>query len=405
MADTNKIGRPLLRMATAILDSLRQAIVEPQLPVLPQREWERAQQLRRQLLIARQRGWQGAAEELLWDFKGAVRILSRYVDAGCREIDSLPDVSAKPLLNLRQMYDELDALQTEFGEFDCNLKQHTISIVTDPITLEDIGLGPFQIVLHWDRLNQQRSYEVVAIEPYAATTQDDVPHPHVQGQALCEGDGKAAIRSALQQGRLCDFFLLVTQILQTYNAGSAYVRLEQWTGSCCSDCGDTINGDDVCSCNRCGSTTCYECSCGCAKCDDYCCSECRGRCHGCDETHCRGCLSSCSDCGQDFCEECLLDERCQDCRETADETPPVDETLELVLEPAPTPADAAIQPDGVGEAVVPARPRPDRSGWLRDLSGRRLLEDRRRAARATKLHLHDGSLRRCRRRRLLRFAS
>ncbi len=127
MADTNKIERPLLRMATAILDSLRQAIVEPQLPVLPQREWDRAQQLRRQLLIARQRGWQGAAEELLWDFKGAVRILSRYVDAGCREIDSLPDESAKPLLNLRQMYDELDALQTEFGEFDCDLKQHTIS--------------------------------------------------------------------------------------------------------------------------------------------------------------------------------------------------------------------------------------------------------------------------------------
>ncbi len=313
MADTNKIERPLLRMATAILDSLRQAIVEPQLPVFPQREWERTQQLRRQLLIARQRGWQGAAEELLWDFKGSVRILSRYVDACCREIDSLPDESAKPMLNLRQMYDELDALQTEFGEFDCDLKQHTISIVTDPIALEEIDLGPFQIVLHWDRLTQPRAYEVVALEPNAATSHDDVPHPHVQGQALCEGDGKAAIRSALQQGRLCDFFLLVTQILQTYNAGSAYVRLEQWTGGV--------------------------------------------------------------------------------------------EIPELVPEPTSPPADIAIQPDGVGEVVVPARPRPDRSGWVRDFGGRRLLADRRRAARQTKLHLRDGSLRRCRRRRLLRFAS
>ena len=159
MADnyTSKIERPLLRMATAILDSLRQAVVEPPVPVLPQRDWERAQQLRRQLLIARDRGWQGAAEELLWDFKGAVRNLSRYVDACCREIDNLPDASPEPTLNLRQMYDELDALQTEFGEFDCDLKKTTISIVTDSITLEEIDLGSFQIVLHWDRLNQPRA--------------------------------------------------------------------------------------------------------------------------------------------------------------------------------------------------------------------------------------------------------
>ena len=57
MADnhTNKIERPLLRMATAILDSLRQAEVEPSLPVLPQRDWDRTQQLRQHQLIARER--------------------------------------------------------------------------------------------------------------------------------------------------------------------------------------------------------------------------------------------------------------------------------------------------------------------------------------------------------------
>ena len=398
---TNKIERPLLRMATAILDSLRQAVIEPPLPVLPQRDWERTQQLRRQLLIARDRGWRGAAEELLWDFKGAVRNLSRYIDGCCREIDKLSDLPAKPILTLRHVYEELDALQSEFGEFDCDLKKKTISIVTDPIALEEIDLGPFQIVLHWDRLNQPRAYDVIALEPYAATSHDDVTHPHVQSQSLCEGDGKAAIRSALQQGRLCDFFLLVTQILQTYNAGSAYVRLEQWTGGCCSDCGDTVNGDDLCSCDRCGCSTCSECSCSCGDCDDDCCSECRGRCHGCDDTYCRGCLSGCSDCGDDFCEECLLNERCKRCREAEDEAAPVAD----VVEPASTPTDIAVQPDRLGEVVVLARPRPDRSGRLWDFSSRRFTEDRRRAACATKLHLRDGSLRRCRRRRLLRFAS
>lgn len=226
MADTNKFERPLLRMAAAILDSLRKAKEEPSLPALPQRDWERAQRLRRQWLIARDRDWAGASKELLSDFKGAVRILSRYVDGCCREIDKLPVESANPTLTLRQIYDELGALQTEFGEFDCDLQETTISIVTDSITLEEIDLGSFQILLHWDQLNQPRAYDVLALEPNAATSHDDVPHPHVQGRALCEGDGKAAIRSALQQGRLCDFFLLVNQILQTYNASSAYVRLE-----------------------------------------------------------------------------------------------------------------------------------------------------------------------------------
>ena len=97
------------------------------------------------------------------------------------------------------MYDELDTLQTEFGEFECDLKQHTISIVTDPIALEDIDLGSFRIVLHWDRLNQPRAYDVIALEPYAATSHDDVTHPHVQGRSLCEGDSiRVAARATVR---------------------------------------------------------------------------------------------------------------------------------------------------------------------------------------------------------------
>ena len=47
-------------------------------------------------------------------------------------------------------------------------------------------------------------------------------------ERLCEGDGRSAIRQALAQGRLLDFFMLVAGGLRTYNAESPFVALEIW---------------------------------------------------------------------------------------------------------------------------------------------------------------------------------
>jgi len=110
--------------------------------------------------------------------------------------------------------------------------------VTEPITLEDVYLGPFRIQLELNKdirlssvealseLYQGGAYHVIALEPNLAATDASVNHPHVSNERLCEGDGYAPIRAALEQGRLCDFFTLVRSILNTYSPDSPYVRLD-----------------------------------------------------------------------------------------------------------------------------------------------------------------------------------
>jgi hypothetical protein len=180
-------------------------------------------------------------------------------------------------------------------------------------------------------------------------------HPHVQGNQLCEGDGRAPIRQALAEGRLFDFFLLVRQVLQTYNAGSAYVCLTEWHGIECRDCGRLMTEDERDHCTECGAEVCYDCSILCRDCDRSFCSDCAPRCPGCEETFCASCRSRCAGCGDLFCEECLTDDRCSSCRKThEEETENADgQTPEAPSSQTPSP-NPPVQPVRLGEAVVPA---------------------------------------------------
>ena len=79
-----------------------------------------------------------------------------------------------------------------------------------------MNIGPFKIVLDWSDLSVTKPYQIIAQELQPAASDDEVTtHPHVHGRMLCEGEGRVPIRNALRQGRLCDFFLLVQQVLQT----------------------------------------------------------------------------------------------------------------------------------------------------------------------------------------------
>ena len=55
---------------------------------------------------------------------------------------------------------------------------------------------------------------------------------------LCEGEGRLPVLRALEQGRLLDFFLLVRNVLSTYNPDGAHLPLSRWRGAPCTDCGD-----------------------------------------------------------------------------------------------------------------------------------------------------------------------
>lgn len=139
-------------------------------------------------------------------------------------------------------------------------QEHTVSAVTEEIVLEGVDLGRFEIALKWDKLGCSQPYAVIALDPNPAASSSDTTHPHVQDGSLCEGDGRMPIRQALRQGRLLDFFIMVRQVLETYNAASAYVSLDQWHGIDCHDCGRLVAGDDRYTCERCEVDVCGDCS-------------------------------------------------------------------------------------------------------------------------------------------------
>ena len=177
----------------------------------------------------------------------------------------------------------------------------------------DTGTGPGR---------ELGTYEVIALDANPAASDSDVIHPHVQAGQLCEGEGRTAVRRALREGRVLDFVVLVRQILQTYNPGSAYVSLERWKGVRCPDCGELVGEDDCVPCGHCEAYVCGECVFTCAGCDQPFCSSCIECCSGCEERYCSACLDACAGCGKPFCQECLTDEKCSSCLDAGREESP-----------------------------------------------------------------------------------
>jgi hypothetical protein len=309
MTPTNKVA-----MRAAVLIHEQQIGRQSQhAPVsLPEYSWTRIQQLQRQIVLARQRGWQGAAKRLTEDLVRVLEDCRRDLDSALRNLHFSPPQC--PVSSASNIYADLVALQKEFDEGEIDLNEHTISVTTDSIELEGIELGAFQIRLDWHRLGGSCAYRVVACDPNRAARNDGVTHPHVQDETLCEGDGRSAIQAALAQCRILDFFLLVSQVLHTYARGSAYVEIDAWNGIACSDCGTTMSPDDSYGCQRCGSELCDDCRQLCTACEESYCSGCLSQCPECEMDFCRGCMEACPGCNRRICGHCMEDGLCPSCR-------------------------------------------------------------------------------------------
>lgn len=271
----------------------------------PEHPWQSVSRLTRQIGRASRRGWHGAAQRLAEDLASTLEEYRRYADNALQIVKGRP--SLDKVAAVADIYCDILALYDEFEEeAKIDFEEHEICVTTDAIVLEDIRFGRFEIRLDWQKLGSSLAYRVVALDPNPAAKSEDITHPHVQDERLCEGEGRTAIRAALTQGRIHEFFLLVSQVLHTYGRGSAYVELDDWDGSPCEDCGQSASQDDRYYCSRCESLLC-----------DSCALSCRG----CDETHCSGCLDQCAACGEDFCSACLTDcpvchkRFCDGCRE------------------------------------------------------------------------------------------
>lgn len=343
--------RRFLRPASALLaalDATRSGCAQLCLPSLP---WDQCAELIALNDKVRARDWPTAADNVRRRLAGALEALLHDIRRTMRQCAEQPVAVIRP--SLRSVVDDLSALETEFDEVAFDLRARQLWVVTGPIELDDVPLGRFRIRLCWGRLGESRPYIVEALDPNPAATDSGVTHPHVHDEALCEGDGKAAIRAAMEEGRFFDFFLLVRQILETYNPSSAYVRIQDWVGTTCGDCGSTTDRDEAIPCEHCESDLCGDCGSSCGDCGRINCSECRTVCYGCEADYCRRCLRACDACGESFCQECRTDGLCEPCRENLEE-PEDDVEPETEAAAPPDAADVEVYADGVGEVGLPA---------------------------------------------------
>jgi hypothetical protein len=338
--------KQMLRLALAIREQYADRTEPP--VTLPIAEWRELCAKVRRNQRARMRGLPLAAVKLKEE---SVLCLQRLRDRILTALAAEADLEISRIVpSAGEIYRDLTALHDEFDEVSWSLAGGTLSVTTEPIVLEGIHLGRFTIELQWAQLPTDCVYSVFAEDPRPAASNESVTHPHVEENVLCAGDGRAAIRCALTEGRLTDFFLIVANILRTYNHDSAYVTLELWQGRRCMDCGTHTGEDESVSCTRCDRSVCNDCYVYCESCHSTYCSDCSSQCAGCIERYCNDCLHTCPACQEWVCSNCLTEKDCECCHEeeTEDESPEQDAANHS------SSASAAIQPDCVGQAVVPA---------------------------------------------------
>ena len=283
----------------------------PYTVTLPEQMWMECVKAAQLLEYARRRQWRHAAEELKYRVRNACNTLAHEFG----KLDELlrPRTPPQRVPSLRDLYDDLVSLHNEFETVRIDRTAEVLAVRTDPLVLEGINLGPFEIRMRWSVLPDSHCYSVEANQPRRSAG-DGYTHPHVLSERMCEGDGRLSIQQALADGRLSDFFQIVERVLKTYNPESAYCSLEDWEGRECRGCGDSISPDESYLCSRCDAVLCGDCYERCHRCDESFCSQCVTPCASCEDVCCRGCLNTCPECEGEICAKCRQpDRRCRDC--------------------------------------------------------------------------------------------
>jgi hypothetical protein len=313
MRRTNK---STLRAAAAIHAHLTRSDDLPLRVNLPAESWQHLERLVRLTARAQRSGFPRAACRLLADLGVHAERLHRQLNLLAGE---LRQSAARPTLpSIAELHRDLAALEREFDEAGYDSKTGRLWVRTGNIELRGVILGPFRIELHWSQQDGIGRYRVIALKPHPTAEDEGVTHPHVKNDRLCEGEGHAAIRAALTQGRLYDFFLLVGQVLETYSPGNAYVDLDQWHGQACSDCGANVSDHAMSGCDACEATLCGDCQLSCGQCHDGLCAGCVSSCVCCQSDCCRACRSACGNCAANCCPSCLENGQCTECRAQGD---------------------------------------------------------------------------------------
>lgn len=312
-------SKTVWRMASLVEKQLSSQTSETNTGLL-EAAWLSCLRLIRMRQQAQERGWFRAAAKVERELITEVLQLTRQLVTLQQELESA--TAEKPVPAIRIVYEDLLALEEEFGDYIIDLKNKTISVVTESVMLEGVYLGAFEIRLELAALNSDSPfhYTVIAQDPQPPITNDAVTHPHVQYDNVCEGDARVPIKRSLEQGRLLDFFVLVNRLLLTYNPESPYVALSDWHSAECSECADVVTTDEQTHCTNCENRLCLQCTNSCADCNSSFCHDCVTRCEVCRDNCCESCLKECGLCRSSCCSNCLdNEERCPICETQEDE--------------------------------------------------------------------------------------
>lgn len=329
--------RAALRLAVLIHARYRTAQRKPPL-YFPESIFDKSLRLRRLVERADFHGWQLAASRLRCQLAAELDFCRMRMEELRERLREEP----APVPSLVDLWHEILALDREFPNVNLDVRARRLSVVTHPVTLKNIELGRFSIKLDCKSL-PDADYSVVALEPNPARSNPVVTHPHVRSEELCEGEGREALHAATQNGRLFDFFQIVSQLLHTYGEGSAYVELDVWKSAHCNGCGDwTVDGGQ--NCNGCDVPLCERCLRSCFACGEPYCSPCLSSCDYCQEAFCDGCMTT--------CDSCRTENLCEKCNDHRYDHPQKDEENDEELDG--TSAHAEVQPDGLGQAALSA---------------------------------------------------
>jgi hypothetical protein len=306
------LKRRLLKLAVTIHGDATKR--EPVAAVRLQTDlWHQCERLTRRANLARDRRLAAAERRMRAQLAYYFHSLARQLDTEHTLLEA--PQSVENFASALDIFRDLTALHDEFPFIGWSARERSLSVTTEPIRLEGVDLGPFEIRLHWDQLDRSYAYETIAVDPNPAASDQSITHPHIQDHSLCEGEGRTVIREALASGRLLDFFLIIRSLLTTYNSGGAYVQLDRWSGVYCRDCGDLVGAEDIASCVCGRHEACDSCSSICMNCNDRVCSRCSEVCSKCGDLNCTSCMESCDKCAMPLCSHCHNSGRCNSCEE------------------------------------------------------------------------------------------
>ncbi|GJM26218.1 MAG: hypothetical protein DHS20C16_26330 [Phycisphaerae bacterium] len=216
---------------------------------------------------------------------------------------------------------ELREIEEEFGEVRYDKRSSVLSATTEPITLEGLDLGRFEIRIDLAAIaadSDENTLEVIALEPNPCALDDLIVHPHVNDGRVCLGDATEPSRKALREHRFADAFQIVAAVLRTYGSDSPYCAIESWNGRPCDDCGFIASEDSSFFCEPCDKSFCDDCIGGCRDCGESMCLGCLSSCAICDDRICVDCQRFCDGCGELACAGCLENELCPSCLEDSE---------------------------------------------------------------------------------------